>query len=101
MCAPRLNVYAVEDGVICKACGFGWDPAWGYRLTLNAATNQFFYTHLGYIDVKAGGYVRRGQFLGNIGDFSNGPTTNHFPPHLHFATRDGNALTYVRSCSRS
>lgn len=53
----------------------------------------------GYIDVKAGTYVRRGQFLGTIGDFRYGPTTNRFPPHLHFGARDGNALTYVRGCS--
>lgn len=29
------------------SAGYGWDPAWGHRFTLNAATNQFFYTHLG------------------------------------------------------
>ena len=59
------------------------------------------YRRPGYIDVPAGAYVRRGQFLGTIGDFRYGPTSNRFPPHLHFGARDGNALTYVRGCIRA
>lgn len=48
LCAPPgTKVYAVEDGVICAACGFGLDPGRGHRFTLNAKNDQFFYTHLG------------------------------------------------------
>ena len=49
LCAPPgTKVYAVENGVICnRTCGFGFDPDWGYRLTLNAERDQFFYNHLG------------------------------------------------------
>jgi len=55
----------------------------------------------GYIDVKQGSFVRRGQYLGTIGDFRNGPTTNRFAPHLHFGARDGDAWSYVSKCSKA
>ena len=158
LCAPPgTKVYAVENGVICnRTCGFGFDPDWGYRLTLNAERDQFFYNHLGerkerereveggskrnpyvgcpgtgrvfffrqrdlslslkkdtthrplliklsgYIDVKRGDIVKRGQFLGTIGDFRNGPISNSFPPHLHFGARSADtAKTYLSSCVKA
>jgi hypothetical protein len=32
----------------------------GMRFTLNAATNQYFYQHLGYLEKAAGASVRKG-----------------------------------------
>ena len=51
--------------------------------------------------MKEGQYVKRGQYLGTIGDFRYGPTTNRFAPHLHFGARDGNAWTYINTCVKA
>jgi murein DD-endopeptidase MepM/ murein hydrolase activator NlpD len=37
-----------------------------------------------------------GDFLGTVGDFRPA-----FPPHLHFAARDGSPVTKINGCSKS
>ena len=57
-------------------------------LYLNAATNQYFYQHLGEyaVGIVTGKWVTKGTFLGKVGSLAQAPGAG--TPHLHFAARD-------------
>ncbi len=98
------KAYAAVDGVICAQTGADEPvPEWGYQLTVCGADGRVYrYVHLnndnpGTDDgaggpewayapgVRAGVTVRRGQWLGYLGDSGNAERT---PTHLHFEIRD-------------
>lgn len=85
-------VYAVAAGTIGPRIGplpaGGTGRFVGQRLTLEGATDDFYYAHLSRLAVEPGQAVQRGQLLGWSGA-ANGV------PHLHLASRAGDPLELV------
>ena len=80
-------VYAIGAGVIGPDIGYQEGASQtgrfaGQRLHLTTGDNEFFYTHLSKLVVKAGEHVTDGQLLGYSGK-ANGVA------HLHFAAKVG------------
>jgi len=94
--SANTPVYAIFDGNISKVNFYESVPyIWGYRFTLNARTNNSFYTHLDSVVVKEGQSVKKGELLGYVGqpprpDYS-------WDPHLHIALETGVISTYIDS----
>lgn len=63
-------------------------PPCARSLYLNAATNQYFYQHLGSYasGITTGTWVTKGKLLGFVGSLTEAPGAG--TPHLHFAARD-------------
>lgn len=85
-------LYAVSDGVVCDACGFGMLDSstssrfGGLRFTLTAEDGiDWYYSHLKRMAVRRGQRVKKGQLVGYSG-VANGV------PHLHLASSRGNPL---------
>jgi murein DD-endopeptidase MepM/ murein hydrolase activator NlpD len=100
------RLFAAKQGVVCYITGVGEKaPSWGMMLTICGADGrQYSYIHMnndtpGTDDgkslpryayaprVREGSRVRRGQFIGWMGDSGNAEST---APHLHFEISDPN-----------
>jgi murein DD-endopeptidase MepM/ murein hydrolase activator NlpD len=71
------SVHATAAGTIASA---GWDGGFGMKIDIDHGNGYHtWYAHLSRIDVSAGEYVHKGEFIGLVGDtgFSTGP-------HLHY-----------------
>ncbi len=71
------SVHATAAGTIASA---GWDGGFGLKVDIDHANGYHtWYAHLSRIDVSAGEYVHKGEFIGLVGDtgFSTGA-------HLHY-----------------
>jgi murein DD-endopeptidase MepM/ murein hydrolase activator NlpD len=95
---PGTPVYAVESGVITQVGGqdpslgtraVGVKRIYGYGVTLDGATDNFFYAHLDGVGVTAGQAVVAGQQIGVVAAWSSGPS------HVHFATEFGDPAARV------
>ncbi len=70
-------IHATAAGTIASA---GWDGGFGMKVDIDHGNGYHtWYAHLSRIDVSAGQYVHKGEFIGLVGDtgFSTGP-------HLHY-----------------
>ena len=100
MAKKGQRIYAVQGGIVCYITGVGEPmPSWGYMITVCGNDGmRYSYLHINNDDpgtdngkggvvnaygnkVRAGATVRRGQFLGWVGDSGNAEAT---APHLHF-----------------
>jgi murein DD-endopeptidase MepM/ murein hydrolase activator NlpD len=82
---PRgTKVLAVDDGTIVKTVDRpdGAGRFSGSQVTLNTATNAFFYTHLSQLGAQTGQQVHKGDVIGLSGE-ANGVA------HLHFGAKNG------------
>ena len=89
-------VVAVTDGVVMEA---GNTPRGGKTVWLRSYTDDFYYyyAHLDKHLVQAGQMVKKGEYLGTVGNTGNAKLT---PAHLHFGiyTYNGaiNPLPHVK-----
>ncbi|GBF51120.1 peptidase, M23 family [Leptospira ryugenii] len=82
-------VYSVADGVVSCIANYG--GGWGkvirvvYKIQNNQSTQfvEALYAHLYTIEVEPGQMVRKGEWLGGIGDASG-----KYSSHLHFELRE-------------
>jgi murein DD-endopeptidase MepM/ murein hydrolase activator NlpD len=87
--APKgTPVISVADGKVVRK---GWDRLGGWRLTVQDDELPYIYYYYAHLSKYAkntneGDKVKKGQFIGYVGDSGYGPegTTGKFPPHLHF-----------------
>lgn len=82
----ELKIVSVCDGVVEK---MGWLELGGYRIGIRSEHNiYFYYAHMERYrsDLKVGQRVKKGEFLGWMGDSGYGTegTNGKFPVHLHF-----------------
>ena len=106
MAKKGQRIFAVKSGVVCYITGVGEPmPSWGYMIKICGNDGmRYSYLHINNDDpgtdngkggvvnaysnkVREGATVRRGQFLGWVGDSGNAETT---APHLHFEIEDPN-----------
>jgi putative cell wall-binding protein len=107
--APRMTrLYAAVDGTVCSINGLTEPaPSWGMALTVCGVDGrQYRYLHVnndtpGTDDgkggpehayapgIRKGKAVKRGQWLGWVGDSGNAETT---APHLHFEIGDSRVV---------
>lgn len=89
-------VVAVADGVVVEA---GNTTRGGKTVWLRSYSAEFYYyyAHLNEHFVKSGQSVKKGEYLGTVGNSGNAKLT---PPHLHFGiysyTGAVNPLPYVK-----
>ncbi|MDZ4728062.1 MAG: M23 family metallopeptidase [Leptospira sp.] len=84
-------VYSIADGVVSLIANYG--GGWGkvirvvYKLPNNGSLGDTYiealYAHLYTIEVEPSQIVRRGEWLGSIGDAGG-----KYPSHLHFELRE-------------
>ncbi len=86
-------VFAAESGIVEFA---GKKSGYGMLIVINHGYFKTAYGHLSKINVFVGQYVRRGEFIGRVGN--TGISTG---PHLHFEVRINdkfkNPLTFLPS----
>ncbi|WP_338780179.1 LysM peptidoglycan-binding domain-containing protein [Metabacillus sp. FJAT-52054] len=85
MAKKGTPITSVTDGVIEK---YGWNELGGWRLTIKTKENfRIYYAHLDQYaaGMMQGGTVKKGQYLGTVGDSGYGKTgtKGKFAPHLH------------------
>ncbi|MBS2967830.1 LysM peptidoglycan-binding domain-containing protein [Metabacillus sp. KIGAM252] len=85
MAKKGTPIYSVTDGVIER---YGWNELGGWRLTIRTKEGyRIYYAHLDQYaaGMKQGLSVKKGQFLGTVGDSGYGKTgtKGKFAPHLH------------------
>ncbi|MTH55313.1 LysM peptidoglycan-binding domain-containing protein [Bacillus mangrovi] len=90
MAKKGTPLYSVSDGVIER---YGWNELGGWRLTIrNSEGYRVYYAHLNAYapGLKAGLSVKRGQYIGKVGDSGYGKpgTIGKFVPHLHIGIYD-------------
>jgi murein DD-endopeptidase MepM/ murein hydrolase activator NlpD len=75
-------VFAVSSGIVTEAVDHG--GGWGNVVRIaHPCGVESLYAHLDVIGVEPGMQVRRGQFIGTIGD-----AHGQYKAHLHFELRD-------------
>ena len=77
-----IIVYAIADGTVRTA--FQANGAGNYAVVSMADGRRVFYMHLRSFLVQSGGFVRRGQALGILGN-----TGNAYGAHTHLELRPG------------
>lgn len=83
----QSKVYSTCDGKVVKA---GLDGGWGNHIEVQCADGwNRQYAHLSLVAVKVGQEVKRGDYLGNVGNTGSGTAT-----HLHYGHRQYNYLTF-------
>lgn len=87
---PGTSWIAVEDGTISSSLGWGDSSGgghatvYGFRLHLEGASgNTYFYQHGSDKLAAKGTKVKKGDKIGEIGDYRS----NGIPSHLHFAAK--------------
>ena len=90
MAPPGTKWIAVEDGVISPPSYPGWGESsggptvYGYRLHLvGDSGNVYFYQHGASNIAPRNKKVKKGDIIGQVGDYSS----NGIPNHLHFAAK--------------
>lgn len=82
----NVPVIASADGTVIRAY---YSSSYGnvvfIRHTINGKIFTTVYAHLENLAVSSGQQVKKGQFLGNMGN-----TGRSFGPHLHFEIHEGN-----------
>ncbi|MGD7009536.1 LysM peptidoglycan-binding domain-containing protein [Metabacillus sp. 84] len=92
MAKKGTPLYSITDGVVER---YGWNELGGWRLTIrNHEGYRIYYAHMDKYasGLKVGQTVKRGQYIGTVGDSGYGKTgtTGMFAPHLHLGVYDKN-----------
>lgn len=83
--AMNTGIYAAHDGVVIESRD-GWNYGYGKYIIIDHGNNiQTLYAHLNTRNVQVGQTVKKGEFIGGMGNSGNviGPTGIH----LHFEVR--------------